>query len=131
MDLFASNREMLSGTTALARLTLPGCSPRPRSSFRRSQAPTWATSGTRREVRTGRPLVEQQDVCSYGEPFIPTDIDLLLGEETVALRGPWNVTDLVEIGPAADDLVSVSNTTSTFRAMRSTQAATTTAGRSA
>jgi hypothetical protein len=51
-------------------------------------------------------IVEQQDVCSYGEPFIPTDIDLLLGEETVALRGPWNVTDLVEIGPTADDLVN-------------------------
>ena len=50
-------------------------------------------------------VVEQQDVCSYGEPFAPTDIDLLLGEETVALRGPWNVTDLVEIGPSADDLV--------------------------
>ena len=50
-------------------------------------------------------LVEQQDVCSYGEPFIPTDIDLLLGEETVALRGPWNVTDLVKIAPTADDLV--------------------------
>ena len=50
-------------------------------------------------------LVEQQDVCSYGEPFIPTDIDLLLDEETVALRGPWNVTDLVKIAPTADDLV--------------------------
>jgi hypothetical protein len=50
-------------------------------------------------------IVEQPDVCSYGEPFIPTDIDLLLDEETVALRGPWNVTDLVEIGPSADDLV--------------------------
>jgi hypothetical protein len=50
-------------------------------------------------------LVEQQDVCGYGEPFIPTDIDLLLDEPTVALRGPWNVTDLVEIGPTAGDLV--------------------------
>jgi hypothetical protein len=50
-------------------------------------------------------VVAQQDVCSYGEPFIPTDIDLLLDEETVALRGPWNITDLVEIGPTADDLV--------------------------
>jgi hypothetical protein len=50
-------------------------------------------------------LVEQQDVCAYGEPFIPTDIDLLLDEETVALRGPWNVTDLVKIAPVADDLV--------------------------
>jgi len=51
-------------------------------------------------------LVEQEDVCGYGEPFVPTDIDLVLGEETVALRGPWNVTDLVEIAPTADDLVS-------------------------
>jgi hypothetical protein len=49
-------------------------------------------------------LVEQQDVCGYGEPFIPTDVDLLFGEQTVALRGPWNVTDLVEIGPSANDL---------------------------
>jgi Membrane domain of glycerophosphoryl diester phosphodiesterase len=51
-------------------------------------------------------IVEQRDVCSYGEPFLPTDIDLLLGEETVALRGPWNVTDLVEIAPTANDLVN-------------------------
>jgi hypothetical protein len=50
-------------------------------------------------------LVQQDDVCGYGEPFIPTDVDLLLDEPTVALRGPWNVTDLVEIGPAANDLV--------------------------
>jgi hypothetical protein len=51
-------------------------------------------------------LVAQADVCSYGEPFVPTDIDLLLDEPTVALRGPWNRTDLVEIGPSADDLVN-------------------------
>jgi hypothetical protein len=50
-------------------------------------------------------LVEQQDVCDYGEPFIPTDVDLLFGEQTVALRGPWNISDLVKIGPSADDLV--------------------------
>jgi hypothetical protein len=50
-------------------------------------------------------LVQQDEVCGYGEPFQPTDIDLLLDEPTVALRGPWNRTDLVEIGPSADDLV--------------------------
>ena len=50
-------------------------------------------------------VVEQLEVCGYGEPFIPTDIDLLLDEQTVALRGPWNRTDLVEIAPSADDLV--------------------------
>jgi hypothetical protein len=50
-------------------------------------------------------LVEQTDVCGDGEPFVPTDVDRLLGDETVALRGPWNRTDLVKIGPTAEDLV--------------------------
>jgi hypothetical protein len=50
-------------------------------------------------------LVEQQDVCGYGEPFIPTDLELLFGDQTVALRGPWNVIDLIKVGPSADDLV--------------------------
>ena len=77
-------------------------------------------------------IVEQQEECGYGEPFVPTDIDLLLDEQTVALRGPWNVTDLVEIAPVARTISSTaSSTTSTSRAMRSTRAATTTAGRSA
>jgi hypothetical protein len=50
-------------------------------------------------------LVELQDECGHGEPYIPTDVDLLLGDPTVALRGPWNRTDLVKIGPSARDLV--------------------------
>ncbi len=50
-------------------------------------------------------LVEQHEDCGPGEPFIPTDIDVLLGDDTVALRGPWNSTDLVKIGPTAEDLV--------------------------
>jgi hypothetical protein len=32
------------------------------------------------------------------------DVDVLFDEPTVALRGPWNPADLVEIGPSADDL---------------------------
>ncbi len=75
-------------------------------------------------------LVEQQDVCSYGEPFIPTDVDLLFGEQTVALRGPWNVTDLVEIGPSADDLVDRFEYHLDFPGNALVRAATTTAGRS-
>ena len=34
----------------------------------------------------------------------PTSISCF-GDQTVALRGPWNPTDLVKIGPAAEDLV--------------------------
>ncbi len=50
-------------------------------------------------------LVEQVEECGPGEPYQPTDVDVLFDEPTVALRGPWNPTDLVEIGPAAEDLV--------------------------
>ena len=50
-------------------------------------------------------VVEQTEECGHGEPFVPTDIDRILGEDTVALRGPWSPTDLVKIGPVADDLV--------------------------
>jgi hypothetical protein len=49
-------------------------------------------------------LVEQQEECGPGEPFEPTDVDRLFGNPTVALRGPWNATDLVKIGPVAKDL---------------------------
>ena len=49
-------------------------------------------------------IVEQAQECGYGEKYGPIDVDLLFDEPTVALRGPWNVTDLVKIGPAAVDL---------------------------
>ncbi len=51
-------------------------------------------------------IVEQHEECGYGEPFVPTDVDLLFDEPTVALRGPWNPTDLVKIAPSAEDLVN-------------------------
>ena len=49
-------------------------------------------------------LVDQPEECGPGEPYIPTDVDVLFDEPTVALRGPWNRTDLVKIGPEAADL---------------------------
>jgi len=52
-------------------------------------------------------LVEQPEECGPGEPYIPTDVDVLFGEPTVALRGPWSPTDLVKIGPAAPDLAEL------------------------
>ena len=50
-------------------------------------------------------IVEQTEECGHGEPFVPTDVDLLFDEPTVALRGPWNRNDLVKIAPSAKDLV--------------------------
>jgi hypothetical protein len=49
-------------------------------------------------------LVEQTEECGPGEPYEPMDVNALFGEPTVALRGPWNRSDLVEIGPDAADL---------------------------
>jgi hypothetical protein len=51
-------------------------------------------------------LVEQKEECGAGEPYEPTDVDVLFHEPTVALRGPWQPTDLVKIGPTAEDLVN-------------------------
>ena len=49
-------------------------------------------------------LVDQPEECGPGEPYIPTDVNVLFDEPTVALRGPWNRTDLVKIAPEAADL---------------------------
>lgn len=49
-------------------------------------------------------LVAQEEECGYGEPYLPLDVDRLFDQQTVALRGPWTPTDLVKIGPSADDL---------------------------
>jgi hypothetical protein len=51
-------------------------------------------------------LVAQDEECGPGEPFEPIDVDLLFGDPTVALRGAWNASDLVKIGPSAPDLVN-------------------------
>jgi hypothetical protein len=49
-------------------------------------------------------LVEHRGGCGPGRPYVPIDVDLLFGEPTVALRGPWGSGDLVKIGPTANDL---------------------------
>jgi hypothetical protein len=52
-------------------------------------------------------LVEQLEECGPGEPYEPMDVDALFDEATVALRGPWNALDLIEVGPTADDLADL------------------------
>jgi hypothetical protein len=42
--------------------------------------------------------------CAPGKPYLPINVDLLFGQPTVALRGPWGPGDLVKIGPSAKDL---------------------------
>ena len=49
-------------------------------------------------------LVAQPEECGPGEPYLPTDVDALLGNDSVALRGPWDQDDLIKVGPSAKDL---------------------------
>jgi hypothetical protein len=48
-------------------------------------------------------LVAHSGSCGQGLPYVPIDVDVLFGESTVALRGPWG-PDLVQIGPTAKRL---------------------------
>ncbi len=60
-------------------------------------------------ARTYAPVVELKDQprpCEAGEPYEPTDIDLLMGNDEVALRGPWDATNIVAVAPEADRLRS-------------------------
>ncbi|NUR95051.1 MAG: hypothetical protein HOV67_07290 [Kribbellaceae bacterium] len=43
--------------------------------------------------------------CSNGEQFQPTDVQAVLGDQQVALRGPWRPPDLVKTQPEGTDLV--------------------------
>jgi hypothetical protein len=52
-------------------------------------------------------IVEQPEECGPGEPYEPVDVDDLFDEPTVALRGPWNPTDLVEIAPESGRLAGL------------------------
>jgi hypothetical protein len=49
-------------------------------------------------------LVEQDKECGHGEAFVPTNVNLVLGNSEVALRGPWDTTNIVKVAPTAQDL---------------------------
>jgi hypothetical protein len=49
-------------------------------------------------------LVEQDKDCGPGEPYQPSNVDPVMDNSTVALRGPWTPRDLIEVGPSSDDL---------------------------
>jgi hypothetical protein len=49
-------------------------------------------------------LVEQKEPCGHGEPYRPTNVDLILPNPDVAFRGPWDRTNIIKIAPTAADL---------------------------
>ncbi|HEY3557550.1 MAG TPA: hypothetical protein VGL05_08810 [Kribbella sp.] len=53
------------------------------------------------------PVVKLQDSaanCADGEHFRPIDVEAVLGNQQVALRGPWRPPDLIRIQPQGKDL---------------------------
>lgn len=56
-------------------------------------------------IRRYAPVVrlrEQLEPCGDGEPYLPVDVDVVLDNDGVALRGPWTSNDLVDIAPSED-----------------------------
>ena len=52
-------------------------------------------------------LREWPDSCVEGDvPYEPIDVDLLMGNDEVALRGPWDKVNLVGVAPTANDLAA-------------------------
>jgi hypothetical protein len=49
-------------------------------------------------------LVEQSEPCKHGEAYVPTNVNLVLGNPDVALRGPWDKTNVIKVAPSAQDL---------------------------
>lgn len=49
-------------------------------------------------------LQQDSSRCADGEQFQPTDVEAVLGDQQVALRGPWRPPDLVKAQPEGKDL---------------------------
>jgi hypothetical protein len=49
-------------------------------------------------------LVDRSGRCGDDEAFEPTNVNAVLDNPEVALRGPWNTTNLVTVAPTAADL---------------------------
>jgi hypothetical protein len=49
-------------------------------------------------------LVAQKEPCGHGEAYDPAAVNVVLGNPGVALRGPWDRTNLVKVAPTARDL---------------------------
>ncbi len=58
-------------------------------------------------VRKYAPVLRLKDVpgsCDIGKPYVPIDVNLLMDNREVALRGPWDTTNIVSVGPSAHEL---------------------------
>jgi hypothetical protein len=55
-------------------------------------------------------LVDHPEACGNGEPYDPLDVDLVLDNPEVVLRGPWDTTNVITVAPTADELAVAPST---------------------
>jgi hypothetical protein len=63
-----------------------------------------ASDPTARLIERYAPVLRVKEVpgsCGIGEPYVPVDVNLLMGNQEVALRGPWDTTNIVGVAPTA------------------------------
>lgn len=91
----------------LALLLVPGAAVGVEEGAEEGAADEATTSAERELAETWAPvmmLVDQAEECGPGEPYVPSDVDALFDESSIALRGPWTDRDLVTVGPSAEEL---------------------------
>ncbi|MGE0027904.1 MAG: hypothetical protein AB7O78_12270 [Thermoleophilia bacterium] len=49
-------------------------------------------------------MTERASSCGVDVPYLPVDVDDLMGNDEIALRGPWDRTNLVGVAPGAQRL---------------------------
>ena len=79
--------------------------PLPRSPPRSRPPPPPRPRSTWRGVRAGRAAEGAARLLRDDHvPYVPIDVDLLMGNDEVALRGPWDRTNLIGVAPTAAEL---------------------------
>ncbi len=96
------------GTTAtLMALAVVGTPAHASASGAAARAGATDDEAARQLAERYAPVVRlQQDEpdCEEGEHFQPTDVEAVLGDQQVALRGPWEPPDLVKLQPEGPDV---------------------------
>lgn len=47
-------------------------------------------------------LVRQDESCGPGEPYVPSNVDAMFDEPSIALRGPWTSRDFITAAPSVE-----------------------------
>ena len=92
-----------TSATALGAVIALGLMPSAALGSPRASAQDAATTLADRYAPVVR-LVDRSGSCGNDDAMRPTNVNAVLDNREVALRGPWDATNLVKVGPTGDDL---------------------------